>query len=323
MRAQEHLWAIVLAAGDGRRVSAWTADAQGATVPKQYCSFGEQKAMIHWALERARGVVPPEHVVVVVAEGHRRFWANELADLSPQNIVVQPQNRGTAAGILLPLLSIYLHRDMEARVLVLPSDHYVADENTLRTALVRAAHMPGGEEERVVILGMTPREFDPEYGWVLADPSPVAARVSGFVEKPDRETAAELMNLGALLSTFMFVTEARTLVRVYDQTLPGLLFSFLERSSGDHEALEQLYATITNADFSRDVLERSTSALFLLRVPDCGWSDLGTPARIQSFLNRQPPDRLHSSSLTPPAWAADSSGSRRSARRAATSASST
>jgi mannose-1-phosphate guanylyltransferase len=69
MTARDHIWAIVLAAGEGRRVSAWTADQRG-TVPKQYCSFGEQRAMVHWALERARGVVAPEHIVVVVAEEH-------------------------------------------------------------------------------------------------------------------------------------------------------------------------------------------------------------------------------------------------------------
>jgi mannose-1-phosphate guanylyltransferase len=118
-------------------------------------------------------------------------------------------------------LSIYLRRDRNARVLVLPSDHYVAHEKTLRRVLMRAALIPPGEEGRLVLLGMTPSEFDPEYGWVLPDPSHPDGRVSGFVEKPGREAGAELMALGALVSTFMFVAEASALLHLYAETLRG------------------------------------------------------------------------------------------------------
>jgi mannose-1-phosphate guanylyltransferase len=105
------------------------------------------------------------------------------------------------------------------------------------------------------------------------------------VEKPDREAAAELLAAGALLSTFMFAAEARTLLQIYRATLPGLVHAFLERATGSREAREDLYATTPDADFSRDVLARAIGQLFLLRVPDCGWSDLGTPARIQKFVH--------------------------------------
>jgi mannose-1-phosphate guanylyltransferase len=294
MTTRDHLWAVVLAAGEGRRVSAWTADARGA-VPKQYCSFGGPRAMVHWALDRARGVVAPGHVVVVVAEEHRRFWSRELAALPQPNIVVQPRNRGTAPGILLPLLTIY-RRDSKARVVVLPSDHYVTRERILRTALLRAARVPSGGEGRVVLLGMTPTDLDPEYGWIVPNRSQ-SGRVSGFVEKPDFETAAGLKALGALLSTFMLVADASALLRLYEEALPELFRSFLGRSNGNYQAREDLYETIRDADFSRDVLERFADRLSLLPVPDCGWSDLGTPARVQRFLDRQQAVRRD---VTPP-----------------------
>ncbi len=34
-----HVWVIVLAAGEGRRLQSLTTDARGVAVPKQYCSF--------------------------------------------------------------------------------------------------------------------------------------------------------------------------------------------------------------------------------------------------------------------------------------------
>jgi mannose-1-phosphate guanylyltransferase len=295
MKPRDHLWAVVLAAGEGRRVSAWTADARGA-VPKQYYSFGGPRAMVHWALDRARGVVAPGHVVVVVAEEHRRFWSRELAALPPPNIVVQPRNRGTAPGILLPLLTI-CDRDRKARVIVLPSDHYVARERILRTALLRATRVPPEGEGRVTLLGMTPTDLDPEYGWIVPDPSHSDGRVSGFMEKPDRETAAGLMTVGALLSTLMLVADADALLRLYEEALPELFRSFLDRSNGNRQACEDLYETIRDADFSRDVLARFADRLSLLQVPDCGWSDLGTPARVKRFLDRQQAVRR---GVTPP-----------------------
>ena len=50
-------------------------------------------------------------------------------------MIVQPQGRGTAAGIYLPLLSI-VARDPDAEIAVLPSDHHVDDE-ACRAAGVR------------------------------------------------------------------------------------------------------------------------------------------------------------------------------------------
>ncbi len=287
MNWNKHLWAIILAAGDGERVSALTTDARGSVVPKQYWSFDGDKTMLRWALDRVRGIVPAERVVAVVAAQHRRFWAAELADLPPGNVVIQPRNRGTAAGLLLPLLQVLLRFDAKARVVVLPSDHYVADESILRRALRKAAWSPRGGDERLVLLGMRPRGFDAEYGWIVpsAASSPSVGDVAGFVEKPNRETARALMERGALVNAFTLVGNGNALVRLYEETLPELLGTFLRclRHGATAERLEELYATIPKNDFSRDVLGRAPRRLSVLPVPECGWSDLGTPARIETF----------------------------------------
>jgi mannose-1-phosphate guanylyltransferase len=284
---KDDLWAIVLAAGDGERVSALTTDAGGGVVPKQYWSFDGDKTMLRWALDRARGVVPAEHIVPVVAAQHRRFWEAELSALPPENVVIQPHNRGTAAGLLLPLLHVLLRLDANARVVVLPSDHYVSHESILRRALQEAAWPASGGDERLVLLGMRPGDLDAEYGWIVpsAPFSPSVGDVAGFVEKPDREAGRTLMESGALVNAFTLVGDGRALVRLYEETLPELLGLFLRclRQDATAESLEALYATIPESDFSRDVLERAPGRLSVLPVPDCGWSDLGTHARVESF----------------------------------------
>lgn len=287
MRANAHSWAVVLAGGDGRRVSSFTLSTDGTAIPKQYCTFGEPTCMLRWAVDRAAAVVPRDHVVVVVARKHRRFWERELTDLPPENIIVQPRNRGTATGILLPLLWILLFRDPAARFLVLPSDHFVADEAALGEALRKALALASWERDRLVLLGMRPADRDGEYGWILpsSEPRHPALDVAGFVEKPDPPTARSMAASGALVNSMIFAADAQGLIRTYEEALPDHMKRLLNGMSGPFPkaTLRVLYENLPSADFSRDVLGCAPHRLSVLPVPECGWSDLGTVERLHAF----------------------------------------
>jgi mannose-1-phosphate guanylyltransferase len=281
------VWVIVLAAGEGRRLSALTRDASGASLPKQYCSFGRERPMVWWAIDRALSVAPPERIVTVVAREHRVLWERALEGLPRENVVVQPRNRGTAAGILLPLIEI-LRRDPDATVVVLPSDHEVADEAALESSFELAIDEAGREPGRLVLLGITPDEVDAEYGWILPGRrrSATASEVEVFVEKPSAAVAASLLLDGAVWNSFMFAANGRALLRLYARALPELLKSFWSDLGDAPGALDELYDRLGSHDFSRDLLERVADELALVVVPPCGWSDLGTPARLTRFLGR-------------------------------------
>jgi mannose-1-phosphate guanylyltransferase len=282
-------WVIVLAAGEGRRLSALTRGPEGQSVPKQYCSFGQDRCMLQWALARALAVAPLENIVPIVAEEHRAFWERELEGTPGGNVVVQPRNRGTAAGILLPLVRI-LARDPDATVCVLPADHYVENEDTLKYALRAAVLSLESQPDRIVLLGITPEEVDTEYGWILprAGGGGWTQSVERFVEKPDPTAAMELLLQGALWNSFVFAGRGRTLLRVIGERLPALHAAFLtQRALADDASLGGLYEEIPSKDFSRDVLEGSVDWLSLFAVPSCGWSDLGTPSRLGRFLEQR------------------------------------
>jgi len=280
-------WAIVLAAGDGTRLAAVTRGPDGIPVPKQFCSLGCGSSLLGLARDRARRLVAESRIVTVVSASHERWWRHELGAGALENVVVQPGNRGTAVGLLVPLLAI-LARDPGARVWVLPSDHWVGDEETLargaRAALARAER----ERRRVVVLGMAPDSADAQYGWIVPATADEAgfAGVRSFVEKPPPSKARRLRARGGLWNSFLLLARARTLLSLYEDRLPALLATIRRGVAG--RDLAGVYAELPPLDFSKDVLQGSEARLVAMRVPPCGWSDLGTPERLRDCLDGLP-----------------------------------
>src|SRR5512138_2569033 len=101
-----HTWALILAAGDGVRMAAVTRDASGRAVPKQYCSFGDRVSLLRRTIDRVRRTVAVDRVAIVVAERHRPWWEVELAAFPAAEVVIQPENRGTAIGLLLGVAQV-------------------------------------------------------------------------------------------------------------------------------------------------------------------------------------------------------------------------
>ncbi len=295
---KQKTWALVLAAGSGTRLSRLTTDASGTAVPKQFCSLDGGASLLQEALLRAHTIVPRERTTAVVAAEHQRWWQSALRALPTGNIVVQPRNRGTAIGILLPLLRI-LRRDPFARIVFLPSDHFVRDEATLAGALVAAVEQLNGRHETLVLLGIAPDEADPELGYIVPRQGgrTDSARVERFVEKPDAAVAQALIEAGGVWNTFIFAADANALLALYRKRCPEIVEDMetaLARDGQDNtgsSALLELYEQLPNVDFSRHILEGAEEQLRVLRVPACGWNDLGTPRRVAETIQRLPTQR--------------------------------
>lgn len=284
-KAPDEHWAIVLAAGDGTRLHGLTMDRHGAAIPKQFCSLQGGRTLLGDALHRAARVVRGDRVVVVVAAQHQKWWERELAFLPCRNVIVQPENRGTASGILLPLLSI-LQRDQAAHVAIFPSDHFVREETVLERTMRATLRELCGDE--LVLLGITPDRAETEYGWIVpeADGTP---RVSAFVEKPGPAQAEACLRSGAVWNSFLFAAKGAAILALCERRVPGVTASFQSAFAssvrGRARAVASLYASLDPVDFSRAVLQGSEHFLRLKVVPSCGWTDLGTPERVAQCLD--------------------------------------
>ena len=288
-----NVWALILAAGEGSRLRGLTTTPGGLYVPKQFCSLQGGASLLEETLWRAESVAQRRHVVTVVAAQHRRWWEAPLWSAEPENVIVQPENKGTAPGLLLPLLHI-VRRDPNATIVVLPSDHFVRKEGVLARGLQQAARLARIDHRHVFLLGLVPDEIDPELGYIVPHDraATAAATVQQFVEKPSVDVARNLVRDGALWNVFILAASARALVDLYTARLPSLVADMsraVEQDSNnslDANAARTLYPQLPTLDFSRDVVQGQESRLRVLTVPACGWSDLGTPQRVADTLNR-------------------------------------
>lgn len=286
-------WVIVLAGGSGSRLAAITTAADGTVVPKQYCSLRGGRSLLLEAIGRALQLVPRNRIVVVVAAEHERWWRPQLTGHAAENLLVQPGNCGTATGLLLAVASIRA-RDLHARIVVMPSDHHVERPAVLTAALRVALHHVEQDPQRLLLLGIRPEAPDTGYGYVV--PGERHGRlyeVEQFVEKPELRHAESLLQRGALWHSFLIVADATVLWnlgRARQPRVTTMLLDTFELPEPERSAaLRAAYATLPLVDFARDVLTGAEQRLMLLPVPRCGWTDLGTPQRLQLVLHKLGP----------------------------------
>jgi mannose-1-phosphate guanylyltransferase len=293
-------WAIVLAAGDGTRLAALTRAIHGREIPKQFAHLGTARSLLQQTLDRIAPIVPSHRTVVVVSEAHAARAHQQLEDYGDLETVLQPGNRGTAAGVLLPLAHV-LHRDPRARVVVFPSDHSVRRtdhfEDAVRRALDAAEEAPGG----TALVGAVPDEPASDLGWIVpGEPCGVAqtgARpVVRFVEKPPDSACDELIRQGGLWNTLVIAARGPALWELVARHLPQVAGPFrrYRRALGSAEAgavLRALYEEVPATDISRHVLAQAPD-LRVVEMADSGWCDCGTPERLFQALAPEEASRL-------------------------------
>lgn len=288
-----HDWALVLAGGQGKRMQHLTRIGSGVSVPKQFCSLGRGPSLLHQALLRARSVAPPERILISLTEAHRCWWTGISESLPADNILVQPGQRGTGIGILHALLEI-LHRDPQASLVILPSDHFFRNEAGVAAGLREALEITRIHPERVLLLGFEPDEADPDLGYILPGEAYGQAlfSVRAFTEKPGTEAASALLKQGALTNSFIVAANGHALLEIFERQWPEVVAPLRDCLAARSDPARRvgelacLFAAIPSIDFSGQVLANNLRALAVLRVAPCGWSDLGTPARLERVLHR-------------------------------------
>lgn len=286
-------WAVILAGGDGTRLKSLTRRIAGDDRPKQFCPVLGGATLLEETQRRAALEFAPERTLHVVNRHHEPFYMTILEREPAENLVVQPNNRGTAPAVLYALLRI-LARDPQAVIAFLPSDHYVSD-NSIFMAHVRAA-LDGARTrpDLVALLGIEAESPEVEYGWI--EPSALIKGqtkfygVRRFWEKPNLLLAQVLQLRGCLWNSFVMVGSAGALIDCMAGSVPELHRTFAALvpafgTAAEWTAASDIYAALGEINFSHQVLARRSDRLGVLRVTGVRWNDLGEPRRVLASLD--------------------------------------
>lgn len=277
------LYAVLMAGGRGTRF--WPASRYSR--PKQLLPILGGSPLVRQTLERLLPMIPAERILVVTGEDLGPAVKALLPEIPPENFLLEPEGRNTAPCIGWACLHL-AKRDGNAVMVVLPSDHLIADPEKFRRILTAAADW-AHRGQYLVTLSIRPDRPETGFGYIEVGPQCGEARdlpvlrVLRFREKPDLATAEQFLRMGTFLwNSGIFVWKVSTLLESLSLYLPEVLQGLQQmedvREKGDAAAARQAFLDLPSISIDYGVLERAREVYTFLC--DFGWNDVGSWASV-------------------------------------------
>ncbi|HAD08779.1 MAG TPA: mannose-1-phosphate guanylyltransferase/mannose-6-phosphate isomerase [Porticoccaceae bacterium] len=270
---------VVLSGGAGSRL--WPLSR--AHYPKQFIPFTGEYSLLQQTLMRLTGMVGKTAIepLVIGNEDHRFMLAEQLRQIgvSPKQIILEPCARNTAPALALAALSA----EPEAVLLVLPSDHLIADVQAFQQAAQLACDTAC--QGVLVTFGVVPDCAHTGYGYIRAgeadELSGASLPVEEFVEKPDQASAERYLNSGEYYwNSGMFAFRAGDYLAELERFRPDILSACREAVAGCTQDMD--FTRIDAACFDNcpsesidyAVMEKTDRAVVVPLA--AGWNDVGS-----------------------------------------------
>ena len=161
-------YCIILAGGKGKRL--WPSSRDNK--PKQFIDFfGVGRTQLQATYDRFVKIMPKDNILITTNQEYAAMVKEQLPDLPDDNIVIEQVNRNTAPSVAWGMLKI-ANRDIDARVIVSPSDLFVLNEQAFDDNVNTALDLVG-EHNVVITMGVKPTRPEPGYGYIqLGEPTP-------------------------------------------------------------------------------------------------------------------------------------------------------
>jgi mannose-1-phosphate guanylyltransferase / mannose-6-phosphate isomerase len=271
---------VILCGGSGTRL--WPLSRQAR--PKQFLPLMGEHSLLQQTVERLRGLRECAPPLVLSNQEHRFMVAEQLHELGvhPAAQLLEPVGRSTAPAIAVAALHVQ-KRDADGILVVLPSDHVIADEEAFRGAVVAAARV--ADSGHLVTFGIKPAGPNTGYGYIeraeALGGEAGAYRIKRFVEKPEVESARAYIASGRYSwNSGMFVFTARRYLEELQRWQPQVLSAAQEALTAAAHDLDfirlekEAFARSPSISIDYAVMEKTDAGAVI--EADFGWSDVGS-----------------------------------------------
>ena len=259
------IWVVVLAGGVGSRF--WPLSTPRR--PKQLLPLVSDQPLLVDAVERLRPLVDPSQILILTNGSLVAAIADMLPDVPRQNLVAEPEPKGTAPALAWAALIIRERAGDEAVMISVHADWAVKDADGFRDTL-RAAAAAAARHESLLTVGVVPSRPDPGFGYIQPDGEIERGvrRVARFIEKPDRTRAEQMCREGYLWNSGIFIWRVGDFLAEIRAHTPEVAPAL-----GAHQ-VDDFFKAVQSITVDVGVLERSDRVIV---VPgNFGWDDVGT-----------------------------------------------
>ena len=272
---------VIMAGGVGSRF--WPMST--AEYPKQFIDvLGCGRTLLQLTADRFEGICAPENMWVVTSRKYAGIVREQLPQIAPDRILLEPCRRNTAPCIAYVSWKIKA-KNPKANVVVTPSDHVVMNVKEFGR-VVKSAMKFTADSDAIVTLGMKATRPETGYGYIEADLSMACPsnkeiyRVDAFKEKPNLETAQRyIQKKNYYWNAGIFIWNVNTIVnalRVYQPPMADVFerlrpYFYTDR---EQEMVDEMFPMCENISVDYAIMEKAEEIYVF--PASFGWSDLGT-----------------------------------------------
>jgi mannose-1-phosphate guanylyltransferase len=270
-------FALIMAGGQGTRFWPWST----AEKPKQFLAVVGKEALLTQTYSRLKKFINKKNIFIIADGKYQKNVKECLPGFPAANFIVEPAPRNTAPALIQA--NIYLSQiNPQANLLVVPADHFIADENIFAAQLTAALEY--AQNRCIVTAGIKPSEPHTGYGYIrFAKTNPQKKsstdfyKIMQFKEKPDKKTALNYLKKGNYYwNSGMFVYKLAYFKEFLKHYAPYYhqQYELLERVTGNKKQFADLYKTIKPESIDYALMEKINESVMF--QAEFSWNDVGS-----------------------------------------------